>query len=78
MAQRIQYLNSIALLPIKIAKPPTVSQLNGLVALSQELGLSVYDASYLDLAMQEKLPLASLDLKLLEAGKKVGVPQYNP
>ena len=25
MAQRIQYLNSIALLPIKIAKPPTVS-----------------------------------------------------
>lgn len=77
-AQRIQYLNSIALLPIKIAKTPSVSRLNGLVSLSHDLGLSLYDASYLDLAVQEKLPLASLDTKLLEAAKKIGVSHYQP
>ncbi|MEI6791016.1 MAG: type II toxin-antitoxin system VapC family toxin [Myxococcaceae bacterium] len=77
-AQRIQYLNSISSLPIKIAKTPSVSQLGSLVSLSQDLGLSLYDASYLDLAVQEKLPLASLDRRLLEAALKIGVPQYRP
>lgn len=76
MAQRIQYLNSIALLPIQIHPNPSVFQLNALVSLSQNLELSLYDASYLELAMQQKLPLASLDLKLLEAAKKSGVSQY--
>lgn len=37
-------------------------------------GLSVYDASYLELAMREQLPLATLDPPLRAAARESGVP----
>ncbi|MBI3819537.1 MAG: type II toxin-antitoxin system VapC family toxin [Planctomycetes bacterium] len=45
--------------------------------LSRKLGLSAYDATYLDLAMQLRLPLATLDRPLLEAAKKVNVEIFH-
>jgi predicted nucleic acid-binding protein len=41
--------------------------------LAQEHGLSAYDASYLDLAIELGLPLATLDRDLREAAMRVGV-----
>ena len=41
--------------------------------LAREHGLSVYDASYLDLALREDLPLATLDRRLAEAARRCGV-----
>jgi predicted nucleic acid-binding protein len=41
--------------------------------LSQTCGLSVYDASYLELALRRKLPLATRDEALKAAVKKCGV-----
>jgi predicted nucleic acid-binding protein len=36
-------------------------------------GLTAYDASYLDLAQTEKLPLATLDAQLRKAAERAGV-----
>ena len=38
--------------------------------------LSAYDASYLELAMREGLPLATLDDDLRKAARKAGVKRY--
>ena len=38
--------------------------------------LSVYDATYLELALRRGLPLASLDEKLKKAASAAGVPQF--
>lgn len=42
--------------------------------LSRTYGLSAYDADYLSLALQEQIPLATLDKKLKAAAKLAGVP----
>ncbi|HEX4137780.1 MAG TPA: type II toxin-antitoxin system VapC family toxin [Bryobacteraceae bacterium] len=39
-------------------------------------GLSVYDAAYPELAYREKLPLATLDRRLSEAARLVGVQLF--
>ena len=43
--------------------------------LSRRLGLSVYGAAYLEVAVRRVLPLASLDHRLREAAKVHGIPQ---
>jgi predicted nucleic acid-binding protein len=41
--------------------------------LSQRYGLTVYDASYLELALRRKIPLATRDVALQGAARKCGV-----
>jgi predicted nucleic acid-binding protein len=43
------------------------------LSLAREQGLSTYDAAYLELAIREGLPLATLDTELKKAAKAVGV-----
>lgn len=43
------------------------------LATASRFQLSAYDAVYLDLALRERLPLATLDHKLRLAAKKAGV-----
>lgn len=40
--------------------------------------LSVYDAAYLELALRQGLPLATLDDRLAAAATSAGVPAYKP
>lgn len=47
-------------------------------SLAQEHGLTVYDAAYLSVAMQEGLPLASLDGQLVRIAQKVGIQLFQP
>jgi predicted nucleic acid-binding protein len=42
-------------------------------AVAVEHGLTAYDAGYLELAMRNRLPLATLDEGLRRAAKKAGV-----
>ena len=46
--------------------------------LARQFGLSAYDADYLELAIREGLPLATLDAKLESAAKAVGASRYQP
>ena len=41
--------------------------------LAREYGLSAYDAAYLDVAVRQGAPLATLDNALREAGRSVGI-----
>jgi predicted nucleic acid-binding protein len=62
-------------LNVQLSEPPSYDQI---FELANRHGLTVYDAAYLDLAMRESLPLASLDRQLIEAARKAGVPIYQP
>ena len=44
-----------------------------ILPLARAYGLSAYDAAYLDLAMRERLALATLDGELRKAAKASGV-----
>ena len=44
-----------------------------LMELSNMTGLTVYDASYLALCLQHQLPLASLDRRLVQAARDLGI-----
>jgi predicted nucleic acid-binding protein len=57
-------------LPLSIEPLPADS---GVLQLAREHQLSVYDASYLELALREGLPLATLDNALAQATKKCKV-----
>ena len=63
----------VSSLPIHVIAdhPPRV--MTEVLALARAHGLTVYDASYLDLAMRQGLPLASLDEDLVAAAKRCGV-----
>ena len=74
-----QYLDVIAMLPIKI---DTVAATQGntmkvVCELAEEHGLTTYDASYLELAARLDLPLATLDTDLYETAVKMHVA-YQP
>ncbi len=58
-------------LPIRI--DPTPPRLSELFALALRHDLSVYDATYLDLALRRQLPLATQDAALREAALAAGV-----
>ncbi len=55
----------------------TVSDsINKVLPLARDCELSAYDAAYLELALRRGAPLATLDLNLQRAAKRVGVPSF--
>lgn len=50
--------------------------LNDILNLARRYGLSAYDASYLELALRENIPLATLDEDLIKAVNKSGAKIY--
>ena len=49
-----------------------------ILRLARKHSLTAYDAAYLDLALRERLPLATLDKKLVAAAKIEGVKIIGP
>jgi len=70
-----QFLVALNELNVQLSEPTSYDDV---FSLAQEHGLTVYDAAYLDLAIQERLPLASLDGQLVRAAQKVGIPLFQP
>lgn len=64
------FLRRLTRMPIRIAPLPDEE---GLMALARNRKLTVYDAAYLELAMREALPLATLDRDLEKAAIAEGV-----
>jgi predicted nucleic acid-binding protein len=60
-------LDRIERLPITISSAPTAGDLKILRALAEKHQLTAYDAEYLRVAKELKLPLASLDKNLIAA-----------
>lgn len=64
---------ALAAIPIELEMPSRVRIETEVVRLATELGLTVYDASYLELALRRRVPLATLDSALAAAAKKLKV-----
>ena len=54
-------------LPVEVDIEATDHALAGVLLLAAQLGLTTYDAAYLDLAQRRNLPLATLDRRLRTA-----------
>ncbi len=68
-------LDRLATIPLRNAGP---SDAVTVARLAIKHGLSAYDAAYLDLALREHLPLATLDKKLAAAAHAEGVTVLGP
>jgi len=71
----VQFLVSLNELNVRLSEPASY---DAVFSLAQEHGLTVYDAAYLDLAIQERLMLASLDSQLVRAAQKAGIQLFQP
>jgi predicted nucleic acid-binding protein len=77
--QRIQpgrpnlFWDELAVLPIDVELPLTSTQAKLVMAMAEQLGLTVYDAAYLELAHRRDLPIATLDSALLGVASRAGV-----
>ena len=72
-AQGRRFTQLLESLPISIADSHLVSLWSSAVVVDRAHGLSVYDGTYLDLAMREGMPLATRDRALRRAARKLGV-----
>lgn len=61
-------------LDIAVDSETTVHAWSATLALAERHRLTLYDAAYLELAQRSRLPLATLDRQLREAGVAAGVP----
>lgn len=68
---RLELIETINDLPIDIDIYTIQYALNQTIELAEKYNLSLYDATYLELALRLKYPLASLDNDLIKAAKKL-------
>lgn len=72
------FLNLLAALPISVDDDTAGRAWQSSLHLARSHRLSVYDAAYLELAIRQRLPLATLDDNLAAAANAAGVPAYGP
>jgi predicted nucleic acid-binding protein len=77
-ADTVNWLAFLNSLPITVDDETTARAWGDTLGLARSQNLSAYDAAYLELALRRGLPLATLDEKLKDAAKAVGVPLYKP
>jgi len=70
----IRFLSLLQALPIAVDQGTSQRALREILDLAREQELSSYDATYLELALREGLPLATLDDRLKDAAARVDVP----
>ncbi len=65
-------------LSIRVDAGTTAHAWTSVFDLAEARNLTAYDACYLDLAIREAIPLATLDNRLRDAARRLGVPLVNP
>ena len=71
-----QFVNLLMQLPIEVVVEDYRRSMQRILSLGRSNEISAYDAAYLDLAIQNVCPLATLDHKLNKAAKRCGVPLF--
>jgi predicted nucleic acid-binding protein len=74
IAHRDAALATLALLPVAVDPETGIHAWSATLDLSTRFTLTVYDATYLELALRRGLPLATLDRELRAAASAAGVP----
>jgi predicted nucleic acid-binding protein len=72
-ANALRFLGLLRSLPIVVEGESLDQTWGEILTLARETGLSTYDASYLNLAIREGVPLATQDSALRRAARKVKV-----
>ena len=70
------FLEMLEGVDIKVDTATFTRALSDTLQLARRYQLSAYDASYLELALRQGLPLATLDQDLQKAAKKAGVKRF--
>lgn len=78
IADRTTYLDLLRVLPIEVVDLPIPTGIATIAQLCETLGLAAYDAAYLEVAMQRRLPIATLDSKLRVAAREAGLRLFSP
>jgi predicted nucleic acid-binding protein len=74
-----QLVDLVASLAITVDQPATVQPwMTNVISLARRTNLSVYDATYLDLAIRLDLPLATTDRALRLAASNLDVLPFSP
>ncbi len=73
-ADSARFISLLTELPITIEQEPPERIMKEILVLARRHQLSSYDASYLDLAMRQGLPIATLDNGLIAAAQQTQVP----
>jgi predicted nucleic acid-binding protein len=71
-----RFIAQLEYLPIQLDPLTSHQAFSHIFTLSRAYNLSSYDAAYLELAIRENLPLATLDNDLKKAAEKADVPLY--
>jgi predicted nucleic acid-binding protein len=74
----IKWLLLVKSLPIKYQPLSSTEMFDNVFAFANQYQLTSYDASYLYLALQLQLPIASLDDKVNQAATHLGVDRFDP
>lgn len=77
-ADSTQWLGYLAGLPIIVDTETERRAWSASLALARKHSLSAYDAAYLELAVRENVPIATLDQPLAAAARAIGVPLFQP
>jgi predicted nucleic acid-binding protein len=72
-AKATRFLRLLMDLPITVDTEGIAKAFTEVLAVAHEHGLSAYDAAYLELALRQGLPLATLDTGLRRAARQAGV-----
>lgn len=67
------FIDALSALSIVVDPSTTARAMHSIYALAEKTKLTIYDAAYLELALREKIPLATLDKDLRTAANKVNV-----
>ena len=72
-ADSTRFITLLTQLPIVVEVGHSERSMKELLIFARANKLSSYDASYLDLAMKSGYPIATLDIKLIQAARKIDV-----
>jgi predicted nucleic acid-binding protein len=70
------FKHALTALPIKTDYDANEYIFDTVYELARELHLTIYDASYLELAIREKLPISTLDNAIIRAAHKIGISRF--
>jgi len=76
--QSTAFWETLKALPIEVDDRTPMTSLGEIIALGREHSLSSYDAAYLELAVRNAVPVATLDYKLADAARASGAGLWSP
>jgi len=76
-ADSVRFVSLLTQLPIVVDRSWPERLMKEFLALGRSHNLSSYDTAYLELAMRQGIPIATLDQRLLEAARQVDIPIFD-